>query len=52
MVAGNLWRGIPLLAQTLADCERMLGSEHPLTKAVRTDTGLLRKSIQPSETRE
>uniref|UniRef100_UPI0009FC97B4 tetratricopeptide repeat protein n=1 Tax=Herbidospora sakaeratensis TaxID=564415 RepID=UPI0009FC97B4 len=33
--AGDLGRAIPLCEQTLADCERVLGAEHPTPRAVR-----------------
>ncbi|GAA0411835.1 hypothetical protein Acor_15800 [Acrocarpospora corrugata] len=40
--AGDLGRAIPLLEQTLADSERVLGGEHPITKAVQDNLSALR----------
>ncbi|MEV4364618.1 tetratricopeptide repeat protein [Nonomuraea sp. NPDC049625] len=34
---GDLGRAIPLCESTLADCERVLGADHPLTKIVRAN---------------
>jgi hypothetical protein len=35
--AGDLGRAIPLYEQTLADCERVLGADHPTTQVVRAN---------------
>ncbi|SNT61086.1 Tetratricopeptide repeat-containing protein, partial [Streptosporangium subroseum] len=39
--AGDLERAIPLLERTLADRERMLGTDHPLTKVIRANLSAL-----------
>jgi hypothetical protein len=39
--AGRTAEAIPLLEQTLADCERMLGADHPKAKAARKDLAAL-----------
>ncbi|WP_203880394.1 tetratricopeptide repeat protein, partial [Planobispora takensis] len=41
--AGDLGRAIPLYEQTLTDCERVLGPEHPITKAVRGNLETVRR---------
>lgn len=35
LTAGRAAEAIPLYKRTLADCERMLGADHPDTKAAR-----------------
>ncbi|MEV0629634.1 tetratricopeptide repeat protein [Nonomuraea wenchangensis] len=40
-MAGDLGRAIPLYEATLADCERILGPDHPLTKVVRGNRAAL-----------
>ena len=35
--AGRTAEAIPLLERTLADCERVLGADHPDTRAARED---------------
>lgn len=40
--AGDLGRAIPLYEQALADCRRVLGDDHPLTKAVRANLAALK----------
>ncbi|MGR6918839.1 tetratricopeptide repeat protein [[Actinomadura] parvosata] len=35
--AGDLGRAIPLLEATLANCERLLGVNHPTTRVVRVN---------------
>ncbi|KOV77631.1 tetratricopeptide repeat protein, partial [Nocardia sp. NRRL S-836] len=42
--AGDLDRAIPLYEATLADCERVLGPNHPTTKAVRRNVEIARDS--------
>jgi hypothetical protein len=39
--AGRTAEAIPLLERTLADCERVLGADHPKTKAARKDLAAL-----------
>ncbi|MGI5322331.1 tetratricopeptide repeat protein [Actinomadura nitritigenes] len=41
--AGDLDRAIPLLEATLTDYERILGGDHPLTKAVRENVDVVRR---------
>lgn len=41
--AGDLGRAIPLYEQALADCERVLGGDHPITKAVRGNVEFVRR---------
>jgi hypothetical protein len=40
--AGDLGRAIPLYQAVLADSQRVLGADHPLTKAVRGNLGTAR----------
>ncbi|GAA1022856.1 hypothetical protein Aple_086490 [Acrocarpospora pleiomorpha] len=40
--AGDLDRAIPLYEQTLADCERVLGSDHPITIRVQGNLATVR----------
>nr|WP_114773616.1 tetratricopeptide repeat protein [Lentzea flaviverrucosa] len=37
MAAGDLGRAIPLYEATLADCERLLGPDHPTTRTIRSN---------------
>ena len=39
--AGRTAEAIPLLERTLADCERMLGADHPDTNAARNNLAAL-----------
>ena len=39
--AGRTAEAIPLLERTLADCERVLGADHPKTTAARKDLAAL-----------
>lgn len=39
--AGRTAKAIPLLERTLADCERVLGADHPDTRAVRVNLAAL-----------
>ena len=39
--AGRTAEAIPLLERMLADCERMLGADHPWTKAARVGLAAL-----------
>ncbi|SIS12733.1 Tetratricopeptide repeat-containing protein, partial [Microbispora rosea] len=40
--AGDLTRAIPLLEQTLTNCERVLGPDHPTTHVVRGNLEIAR----------
>jgi hypothetical protein len=44
--AGRTAEAIPLLERTLADCERMLGADHPDTKAAREDLAALTRQAK------
>lgn len=56
LAAGRPAKAIPLYKRTLADCERMLGANHPDTKVVRQDlfalTGKPPRQRMPFETEE
>ena len=41
LAAGKPARAIPLFKRTLADCERVLGADHPDTKAARENLAAL-----------
>ncbi|MEU4838655.1 tetratricopeptide repeat protein [Nocardia testacea] len=41
--AGRVVEAIPLLEQTLADCKRILGEEHPNTHMVRKNLSAVRE---------
>ncbi|MBB4772094.1 tetratricopeptide repeat protein [Actinomadura livida] len=42
-VAGDLGRAIPLYGATLADCERVLSPQHPLTGTVQANLEAARR---------
>ncbi len=44
--AGRTAEAIPLLERTLADCERMLGADHPDTRAAREDLAALTGEVK------
>ena len=39
--AGRTAEAIPLLERTLADCERLLGADHPDTRLIRANVAAL-----------
>jgi hypothetical protein len=41
LAAGRTAKAIRLFKRTLADCERVLGADHPKTKAARKDLAAL-----------
>ena len=41
LAAGRPAKAIPLYRRTLADCERVLGADHPDTRAAREDLAAL-----------
>ena len=43
LAAGDLGRAVPLYEQTLTDTRRILGPDHPQTKAVRENLAAARK---------
>jgi hypothetical protein len=42
LAAGHPVKAIPLFQRALADCERVLGADHPDTKAARANLAALR----------
>ena len=47
LAAGRTAKAIPLLERALADCERVLGADHPTTKAARKDLAALTDGPSP-----
>jgi hypothetical protein len=47
-MAGRTAEALPLLEQTLADFERVLGTDHPDTKVVRENLAVLKREPKRS----